>query len=86
MTWLAIAAVLTVMAALGVRLTRMALQSGHLLMLRQADGAPRLFERGRDGRYAPLPLAQLPAALRRFTCGTPAEVRVHARGPRDGGR
>lgn len=40
MTWLAIAAVLTVMAAGVARLTRMALRSGHLLVLRRADGAP----------------------------------------------
>lgn len=82
MTWLAIAAVLTVMAAGVARLTRMALRSGHLLVLRRADGAPRLYERGRDGSYAPLPVAQLPAALRRFSRGTPAEVRVRVRGPR----
>ena len=86
MTWLAIAAVLTGMVAGVWRLTGMALRYGHLLVLRGPGGAARLYERRTDGRYAPLPLVQLPAALRRFTCGTPAEVRVHTRGTRDGGR
>ena len=86
MTWMLIAVVLTVMAGGVSRLTRTALHYGHLLVLRGPGGARMLYERRTDGRYAPLPLVQLPAALRRFTCGTPAEVRVHARGPRNGGR
>lgn len=84
MTWLLIAAVLTAAAAGAWRLMQTALRYGHLLVLREPLGATRLYERQSDGRYAPLPVVQLPAALRRFTCGTPAEVRVRARGPRDG--
>jgi hypothetical protein len=84
MTWLLMAAVLTAVAAGAWRLMQTALRYGHLLVLREPRGATRLYERQSDGRYAPLPVVQLPAALRRFTCGTPAEVRVHARGPRDG--
>ena len=83
MTWLLMAAVLTAVAAGAWRLMQTALRYGHLLVLREPRGAT-LYERQSDGRYAPLPVVQLPAALRRFTCGTPAEVRVHARGPRDG--
>jgi hypothetical protein len=86
MTYLAILAVLTVIAAGGWRLTRMALRHGHLLMLRAPGGATTLYERGSDGRYAWLPVVQLPAALRRFVCGVPAEERVRARGPRNGER
>jgi hypothetical protein len=84
MTWVAITAVLMVMLAGVSRMAHMALRYGHLLVLRGPDDAARLYERQSDGRYAPLPLAQLPAALCRFTRGTPAEVRVRARGPRDG--
>lgn len=84
MTWLAIAMVLTGVLAGVSWLVQAALRYGHLLLLRGPGGAPRLYERQADGRYAPLPLAQLPAALCRFTRGTPAEVRVRARGPRDG--
>lgn len=84
MTWLAITAVLAVMLAGVSRLAQTALRYGHLLVLRGPDGWVRLYERQSDGRYAPLPLGQLPAALCRFTRGTPAEVRVRARGPRDG--
>jgi hypothetical protein len=86
MTYLAILAVLTVMAAGAWRLTRLALRHGHLLALRQPGGATALYERGSDGRYAWLPAVQLPAALRRFVCGVPAEERVRARGPRNGER
>ncbi|WP_420126510.1 hypothetical protein [Longimicrobium sp.] len=86
MTVLAILAVLAVIAAGGWRLTRMALRYGHLLMLRAPGGATTLYERGSDGRYAWLPAVQLPAALRRFVCGVPAEERVRARGPRNGER
>ncbi|HEX5868910.1 MAG TPA: hypothetical protein VFY65_00770 [Longimicrobium sp.] len=86
MTYLLILAVLTAIAAGGSRLVRMALRHGHLLALRGHGGTVTLYERGSDGRYAWLPLVQLPAALRRFICGVPSEVRVHARGPRDGER
>jgi hypothetical protein len=86
MTYLLILAVLTAVAAGMSRLTRMALRHGHLLALRESPGTMRLYERGSDGRYAWLPVVQLPAALRRFICGVPAEERVRARGPRDGGR
>lgn len=86
MTVLAIAMVLTVIAAGVSRLARLALRYGHLLALREPGGALRLYERGGDGRYAPLPWSRIPAALRRFVCGTPAEARVRARDPRDGGR
>jgi hypothetical protein len=84
MTWLAIAMVLTGVLAGVSWLARAALRYGHLLLLRGPGGALRLYERQGDGRYAPLPLAQLPAALCRFTGGTPAQVRVRARDPRDG--
>lgn len=86
MTYLLILAVLTAVAAGMSRLTRMALRHGHLLALRQSPGTMRLYERGSDGRYAWLPVAQLPAALRRFVCGVPAEERVRARDPRNGER
>ena len=86
MTYLAILAVLTVMVAGVWRLTRLALRYGHLLALREPGGATALYERGSDGRYAWLPVVQLPAALRRFVCGVPAEERVRARGPRNGER
>ncbi len=86
MTYLAMMAVLTVIAAGVWRLTRLALRNGHLLALRAPGGATTLYERGPDGRYAWLPIVQLPAALRRFMCGVPAEERLRARGPRDGGR
>ena len=79
MTVLSIAVVLAVIVAGVSRLTRMALRHGHLLALRGPDGATALFERGEDGRYAPLPLPRLPAALRRFMCGVPSRVRVRAR-------
>jgi hypothetical protein len=78
MTYLVMMAVLAAIAAGVSRLTRMALRYGHLLALREPDSM-HLYERGSDGRYAPLPLAQLPAALRRFICGVPSEVRVRAR-------
>jgi hypothetical protein len=84
MTWLAIATVLAAVLAGMSRLAQTALRYGHLLVLRGPDDAVRLYERQSDGRYAPLPLWQLPAALCRFTRGTPAQVRVRARGPRDG--
>ena len=83
MTWMLMMAVLAVIAAGVSRLLRTALLHGHLLVLRGPGGATQLYERNAEGRYAPLPLAQLPAALRRFTCGTPAEVKVRAR---NGGR
>lgn len=86
MTYLLILVVLTGFAAGVSRLTRMALRYGHLLALREPGGATVLYERRDDGRYAPLPLTQLLAALRRFVCGTPARVRVRARGPRNGKR
>ncbi|HYR09810.1 MAG TPA: hypothetical protein VEQ60_18695 [Longimicrobium sp.] len=86
MTYLAILVVLTAVAAGGSRLVRMALRHGHLLALREPGGATTLYERRSDGRYARLPIVQLPAALRRFVCGVRAEVRVHARGPRFGER
>jgi hypothetical protein len=86
MTVLAILAVLTAIVAGGWRLTRMALRYGHLLVLRPPGGAATLYERGSDGRYAWLPIVQLPAALRRFVCGVPTEERVRARGPRNGER
>lgn len=85
MTWMLSMAVLAVIAAGVSRLMRKAMLHGHLLVLRGPDGATRLYERNADGRYAPLPLVQLPAALRRFTCGIPAQVKVRAR-PRNGGR
>lgn len=84
MTWLAIAAVLTAVAAGAWRVMQAALRYGHLLVMREPRGAARLYERQPDGRYAPLPATQLPAALRRFGRGTPAEVRVRARGTRMG--
>lgn len=84
MIWLAMAAVLTVTVAGVWHLAQTALRYGHLLVLRGPDGGVQWFERQSDGRYAPLPLWQLPAALCRFTRGTPAEARVRARGPRDG--
>lgn len=83
MTWLLMAVVLTALAAGAWRLMQTALRYGHLLVLREPRGAS-LYERQADGRYAPLPVVQLPAALRRFTRGTPAEARARARGPRDG--
>ena len=86
MTYLLILAVLTAVAAGMARLTRMALRHGHLLALRESGGTMTLYERGSDGRYAWLPAVQLPAALRRFVCGVPAEERVRARGPRNGER
>lgn len=86
MTYLAILAVLTAAAAGMARLTRRALRHGHLLALREPGGTVALYERGPDGRYAWLPAVRLPAALRRFVCGVPAEARVRARGPRNGGR
>jgi hypothetical protein len=86
MTYLAILVVLTAVAAGGSRLMRMALRHGHLLALRGSNGATTLYERNADGRYAWLPVVQLPAALRRFVCGVPAAERVRARGPRNGGR
>jgi hypothetical protein len=86
MTYLAILAVLTAVAAGGSRLVRMALRHGHLLALRESSGAITLYERNADGRYAWLPIVQLPAALRRFMCGVRAEVRVRAREPRPGER
>lgn len=86
MTYLAILAVLTAVAAGGSRLTRMALRHGHLLALRGSGGALTLYERNADGRYAWLPVMQLPAALRRFVCGVRATVRVRARGPWTGER
>jgi hypothetical protein len=86
MTYLLILAVLTTVAAGGWRLTRMALRHGHLLALRESGGALTLYERNADGRYAWLPVVQLPAALRRFVCGVPAAERVPARESRDGRR
>lgn len=80
---LAILVVLTAVAAGGSRLMRMALRHGHLLALRNASGATTLYERNADGRYAWLPMVQLPAALRRFVCGVPAAERVRARDPRN---
>jgi hypothetical protein len=84
MTYLLILSVLTAIAAGGARLTRMALRDGHLLALRGSGGTMTLYERNADGRYAWLPVVQLPAALRRFVCGVPAAERVRARGPHDG--
>lgn len=84
MTYLLILAVLTAVAAGVSRLTRLALRHGHLLALRGSAGTMTLYERGSDGRYAWLPVVQLPAALRRFIRGVPTVVRV--RGPRDGER
>jgi hypothetical protein len=86
MTYLLILAMLVAVVAGGSRLMRMALRNGHLLALRGSNGATTLYERGSDGRYAWLPIVQLPAALRRFVCGVPAEERVRARGPRNGER
>ena len=86
MTWILATVVLAVAAAGLSRLMRTALAHGHLLVLRGPGGAPRLYERGEEGLYAPLPVVQLPAALRRFACGIPARVKVRARGPRNGGR
>ena len=79
MTFMAMAAVAAVILAGVSRLVRMALRHGHLLALREADGRTRWYERGAGGRYAPLPAVRLPAALRRFVCGVPAQVRVRAR-------
>lgn len=83
MTWMAMAAVAAVILAGGSRLVRMALRHGHLLALRGPGGATAWYERGDDGRYAPLPAVRIPSALRRFVCGVPARVRVRAR---NGGR
>jgi hypothetical protein len=80
MTYLVMMAMMMAAAAGVSRLVRMALRHGHLLALREPGGAFRLYERGSDGRYAPLPLTQLAAALRRFVCGVPSEVRVRSRG------
>jgi hypothetical protein len=79
MTWIAMTAVAAVIAGGATRLTRLALRHGHLLALSEAGGRVRWYERGADGRYAPLPAVRLPAALRRFVCGVPARVRVRAR-------
>lgn len=79
MTFMAMAVVAAVIVAGVSRLVRMALRHGHLLALLEPGGRTRWYERGGDGRYAPLPVVRLPAALRRFVCGVPAQVRVRAR-------
>lgn len=78
MIWLMMTALLAGAAATVAAVARMAFRAGHLLALRGPGGAPRLYERGADGRYAPRPAGQLLAALRRFARGVPAEARVRA--------
>ncbi|HLM67280.1 MAG TPA: hypothetical protein VK358_07130, partial [Longimicrobium sp.] len=58
------------------RLGARALDAGHLLVLRPRPDAVWLFERDGDGRYHRLPLAGVPAALRRFACGVRALARA----------
>jgi hypothetical protein len=79
MIWMLSMLVLAAVAAGVSKLMRTAMLHGHLLVLNGPDGATRLYERNAEGRYAPLPVAQIPAALRRFTCGIPAQVKVRAR-------
>jgi hypothetical protein len=71
--------ILGVLALVGIaaaRLAGRALDAGHLLVLRPHPEAVWLFERDGDGRYHRLPLAGLPAALRRFACGVRALARA----------
>lgn len=60
------------------RLASRAFAAGHLLVLRPDGRNAWLFERGGDGRYARLPVRQLPAALCRFVRGVPAVWKVRS--------
>jgi len=71
---------LAALCVAAVRLAKRAVEAGHLLVLRPHGDGVLLFERDGDGRYHHLPLAGLPAALRRFACGVPSVVRARADG------
>jgi hypothetical protein len=74
--------ILGALAAIGiaaVRLVGRAIEAEHLVVLRH-PGRTMLFERDGDRRYHHLPLARLPAALCRFSCGVRAVVRVRSDG------
>jgi hypothetical protein len=62
-----------------------AVSGEHLLVLRGAGAELRLYERGPDGRYGPLPASGLPAALWRFARRTPLPAPART-APRRAGR
>ena len=78
MAMILILGALALAAIAAARLGARALDAGHLLLLRPHPDAVWLFERDGDGRYHRLPLAGLPAALRRFACGVRALARARA--------
>lgn len=73
-----ITGLMAIAGIVAARLASRALDAGHLLVLRPHGDAVWLFERDGDGRYHRLPLAGVPAALRRFACGVRAVARARA--------
>jgi hypothetical protein len=76
MTLFLILAGLALAGIAAARLFARAVEAEHLVVLRPHGREPWLFERDGDGLYHRLPLAKVPAALRRFACGVPVAARV----------